>query len=171
MEDRPIRGNNLVDRADVLSIGGEHLHETRFSPDVPGIRGGVAPCDNLQEDSAAAFGGQAVSSKSRSNSLYGITAMPELLAIDSVTIEHVRDATSAGLREGPPYEAIADFVARVDWSGTHKRIPPIAGVLGKLEAWSTEYAEGDLTSEDYAARLRELLAGSEQARKSPAGGG
>ena len=65
----------------------------------------------------------------------------------------LRDALDGGLDS----TAIADFLALVDWSGTDQRRPPIADLLGQLEAWSTEYAEGDLSRDQYIDRLVALL--------------
>ncbi len=83
--------------------------------------------------------------------------MSDLLSIEQVTEEDVRAIVREALSRDLKPECIADFVARVDWSGVDRERPPIARTLGALEAWSTEYAEGDLLSDEYRGRLKKLL--------------
>ncbi len=82
--------------------------------------------------------------------------MSDLLPIEQVTDEDVREIVREALSQDLKPDCIADFVARVDWSGVDREQPPIARALGALEAWSTEYAEGDLPSDEYRLRLNKL---------------
>ena len=83
--------------------------------------------------------------------------MTDLLAISQVAEEDVRDVVREALREGLDADLLADFVARIDWSGVQQSLPAIAALLGELEAWTTEYAEGDLTKTQFVAQLLSLL--------------
>ncbi len=83
--------------------------------------------------------------------------MSDLLPIEQVTDEDVRAIVREALARDLKPECIAEFVARVDWSGVDRERPPVARILGALEAWSIEYAEGDLLSDEYRLRLKKLL--------------
>ncbi len=90
--------------------------------------------------------------------------MSGLLPIQKVTIEDVRRVVRESLRGGLDADTVTDFVASVDWSHVDARaLPPIATTLGELEAWDTEYAEGDSTREQYIARLLSLIPTEERA--------
>ncbi|MSP21561.1 MAG: hypothetical protein EXR66_00800 [Dehalococcoidia bacterium] len=84
--------------------------------------------------------------------------MSDLLPIQTVTIEDVRRVVRESLRGGLDADTVTDFVASVDWSHVdEKALPSISATLGELEAWDTEYAEGDSTPEQYITRLLSLL--------------
>jgi 2-methylisocitrate lyase-like PEP mutase family enzyme len=90
--------------------------------------------------------------------------MSDLLPIQTVTIEDIRRVVRESLRAGLDADTVADFVASVDWSHVdEKALPPIAAPLGQLEAWDTEYSEGDSTREQFIARLLSLLPEEERA--------
>ena len=88
--------------------------------------------------------------------------MSDLLPIQSLRIEDVQDAVREALRDGLDTGRIADFVARVDWSGTQREMPSIAAVVGELEAREHEYAEGDRSRSDFLDYLLSLLPAEER---------
>ncbi len=57
----------------------------------------------------------------------------------------------------PNVDAIADFVAEVDWSGWEAARAGVVELVGKLEGWTTEYTEGGITIAEYTSRLRETV--------------
>ena len=83
--------------------------------------------------------------------------MSDLLPIWQVTEDDVRQVVRAALSRGLDSAHIADFVASLDWSYTLDRTPPIAALLGELEAREHEYAEGDSQKREYVERLLTLL--------------
>jgi len=88
--------------------------------------------------------------------------MSDLLPIQTLSIEDVQNAIRDALRDGLDAGKIADFVARVDWSGTLTDRPAIARVVGELEAREHEYAEGDLPRSAFLDYLLSLLPAEER---------
>lgn len=74
----------------------------------------------------------------------------EDLSLDEIVQAVVLPASVDGLRPG----LIADYLALVDWGGYASARPAVVALLGKLESWSTEFAEDVLTGDEYRARLR-----------------
>ncbi|MQC19271.1 MAG: hypothetical protein DWG83_01700 [Chloroflexi bacterium] len=70
----------------------------------------------------------------------------------------LREQVAAATREGLDSEAIADFLGSIDWTGLDDVSIDVRDALGRLEGWSTEFAEGDLTEREYLAHLRGLVA-------------
>ena len=64
----------------------------------------------------------------------------------------------------PDTQALQAFVASVDWSRRDGETPPqvVVDMLGKIEAWTTELAEGDLSEREYTGRLLSMLPESER---------
>ena len=85
-----------------------------------------------------------------------------MLPIQTLSIEDVQTAIRDALRDGLDSSKIADFVARVDWSGTLTDRPTVAGVIGELEAREHEYAEGDRSRADFLDYLLSLLPAAER---------
>jgi hypothetical protein len=67
----------------------------------------------------------------------------------------VREALADG---GVDYDAIAEFLASVDWSHTQGKSLKLMPLLGQMEHWDTEYIEGDIDKTEYRLRLATLLA-------------
>src|SRR5690606_32338262 len=88
----------------------------------------------------------------------GETTSMSTLAIADVTMdtisEAIRRATGAGL-DAP---MLLDFLASIDWTSTERAPDGVRSALADVEAWSTEFSEGDLTRDEYLARLQRLVA-------------
>ena len=97
--------------------------------------------------------------------------MATLIPILDLRPQDVHDAIRAALRSGLNADTLADFVASVDWSGTHTTRPPIADLVGHVEGWSAEYADGHLTETQYVGQLLSLLPVSERRDRVVLGGG
>jgi hypothetical protein len=91
--------------------------------------------------------------------------MANLIPIDDVSQDRVLDAVRAALQSGLNADALNDFIASVDWSGTDKRRPKIADALGQLEGWASQYSDGELTRSEYIARLLNCLPEDERAKR------
>jgi len=65
----------------------------------------------------------------------------------------VRATVRGALKHGVDSEAIADWLTAIDWGGVESADPSVREIVGLVELWSTEYAEGDLTAAEYADRL------------------
>jgi hypothetical protein len=83
----------------------------------------------------------------------------DLIPIQKITLELIRERVNAALYQRFTPDVIADFNASVDWSGKLTS-SPIEKLLGRLSHWDTEFAEKDLSEEDYKERLRSVLTGS-----------
>ena len=91
-----------------------------------------------------------------------MTSMSDLLPIQTLSIEDVQNAVRDALRDGLDTGKIADFVARVDWSGTLADRPAIVRIVGELEAREHEFAEGDRSRADFLDYLLSLLPAEER---------
>lgn len=80
-----------------------------------------------------------------------------LMEIQTVTPAMVRTAVRRALEGGLDPEAIAEFLASIDWSGLERARPQVRETLGEMEAWATAFTEGELTRTQYATRLLGLL--------------
>ena len=58
-------------------------------------------------------------------------------------------------------DRLADFLATVDWANQESAPKAIRETLGRLEQFSTEYAENDLSEADYREQLLGILPASE----------
>ena len=87
-------------------------------------------------------------------------------AIQDLTPQKVRAVVRRALRVGLDPELVGEFLATVDWGTFESADPGVREMLGQMEAWATGYSEGQLTREEYIARLRGLLptSGSTQTR-------
>lgn len=88
--------------------------------------------------------------------------MSGLLPIQAVNPEDVRRVVRESLGGGLDHDNVADFLASVDWSGVDREMPSIAAILGEMESWDTEYAEGDSSRAEYIARLLTLVPADER---------
>ena len=88
--------------------------------------------------------------------------MSDRLSIQTLSTEDVQNAIRDALRDGLDTSNIADFVARVDWSGTQTDRPAIGRIVGELEAREHEYSEGDLTRSAFLDYLLSLLPAEER---------
>ena len=89
--------------------------------------------------------------------------MGNLRPIQSVDVSEVQRVIRGALRGGLNLDALRDFLASVDWSGTDRQRPGIADLLGEIEGWSEAFSEGDLGREEYIALLRGVLPAKERA--------
>jgi len=108
----------------------------------------------------------------RASNSWGLTTSmgTRLADIQDVTTMRIRNVLRKAVREGLDAELVADFLASVNWSGMASADEKIAQALGQLEAWSTGYAEGELTRAAYVARLLSLLPQRERSRRLVMGG-
>lgn len=79
-----------------------------------------------------------------------------LIPITELTLSDVQSTVRA-LLDGGSTEAIADYVASVDWSYPWDALPEVKALLGLVESLATEYGEGDIDREEYFASLREAV--------------
>jgi hypothetical protein len=73
----------------------------------------------------------------------------------------IENAVRLALRDGVDPDVVAEFVASVDWSGSSVDYGPAADDLSRLEGWTTEFIEHDLSESEYVSRLRSLLPAEE----------
>ncbi len=99
-----------------------------------------------------------------------ITGMVNLRPISTLRLEDVQDVIRTSVRPQFNADAIADFIASVDWSGPSTP-PPVAVVLGQLEGWASEFADGHLPLATYVGHLLQLLPVGERAIYFVGGGG
>src|SRR5690348_16720385 len=85
------------------------------------------------------------------------SVMPRAIPIAQLTVTDVRAEVRRALRGGLSSSALADFLASVDWGAFDTADAVVRRMLGELERWSTEYAEGDRSLTEYAASLTELV--------------
>jgi hypothetical protein len=109
-----------------------------------------------RKTAAARLRGIPFATQSRSSSAGEITSMSDTLPLASLTPDDVQTAVREAMRDGLDAASIDDSLASVDWSGA-QNLPPVAILLGGLEAAATSFAEGDLSADDVAARLQALL--------------
>ncbi|MCZ6546147.1 MAG: hypothetical protein O6913_10675 [Chloroflexi bacterium] len=88
--------------------------------------------------------------------------MSDTLLLKDLTEADVRSAIREAMSPQPDFDRpildrIDDFLASVDWSDGGGVLTPVAALLGRLEHWATEYAEGDLARLDYLQRLTEVI--------------
>jgi hypothetical protein len=72
----------------------------------------------------------------------------------------IRERVNMATRPGFVPDIMTDFFASVVWSGKLDLNSPVQQLLGVMEHWDTEFAEKDLSEEDYKERLRSVLTGS-----------
>lgn len=96
--------------------------------------------------------------------------MPTLIPIQKVTRVDLLDVIRKSLHAELSAEVIDDFVASVDWSHATGAPSPMAEVIGALEGWASEYADGELPRGEYITRLLSLLPASERERLPIVGG-
>ena len=68
----------------------------------------------------------------------------------------VLDAVRQTLTDGAGEYRLPDFLAAVDWSKAVRPAPEVADLLGRLDLWDSEYREGDLGWDEFAAALSAL---------------
>ena len=68
----------------------------------------------------------------------------------------VADAIRQTLANGPGDYRLPDFLAAVDWSEAVRPQAGVADLLGRLELWDSEYREGDIGWDQFAAELEAL---------------
>jgi hypothetical protein len=96
--------------------------------------------------------------------------MTSLLSIRKLRLVDVHAVVREAVQTGLDPDVMSDFLARVDWSFTTGRLTKVESLVGKLEHWDTEYAEGDIDKDEYRKRLVSLLpddAANPRSRRSP----
>ena len=89
--------------------------------------------------------------------------MAELLPISDVTVKKVQDAIRTAFLSDFDPNAVARFVASVDWSFFDPGAPSRASrALSQLSAWDTAFRGGELSFYDYVYRVRSLLPSDER---------
>ncbi len=83
--------------------------------------------------------------------------MSRRIQVASLEVARISQEIRLALHRGLDSERIADFLATIDWSAVDRARPAVKDQLGKLEMWSTQYAEGDLNRYAYMTRLATLL--------------
>jgi hypothetical protein len=83
--------------------------------------------------------------------------MAKLVSIHTIGVDEVQQAIKAALSNGLSPDMLDDFLATVDWSGTHESLPPVADLLGQMEGWALQYATGEISDRQYAGHLLSLL--------------
>jgi len=68
----------------------------------------------------------------------------------------VLQAVRQTLADGPGEYRLPDFLAAVDWSEAVRPPPEVTALLGRLELWDSEYREGDMDWDEFAAGLSAL---------------
>ncbi len=76
--------------------------------------------------------------------------------IAQLSLDQVRTEVGEVLARDLDAERLADFLASVDWGGAPGS-PEVRELLGALETAATEYSKGDLTEEEYRARLQSVV--------------
>ena len=93
------------------------------------------------------------------------TGTAKLIPIAKLRLQTVQRVVREALARDLDADAIADFLASVDWSHTFEKSLKIMPVLGQMEHWDTEYAEGDIDKAEYRKLLQTLL--DDDAAKRP----
>ena len=78
-------------------------------------------------------------------------------AIQELTPQRVRNVVRRATSPGLDAEAVAGFLASVNWGTVDSADPAVRTMLGEMEGWATAYAEGELTRPEYVAHLLSLL--------------
>jgi len=139
---------------------------TALTPGSAGSRAGVSYARSSESKPAARFSSMPFSRQRRTSSSNGIIGMrKQLRPIKNVRRRHLQDAIRRALRGGLELDAIEDFLASVDWSGSDRERPAVvADALGRLEGATALYTAGDLTQPQYLARLLGFLPARERNR-------
>jgi len=85
------------------------------------------------------------------------TGTATLIPIGKLRLQTVQRVVREALARDLDANAIADFLASVDWSHTFGKSLKIMPLLGQMEHWDTEYAEGDIDKDEYRKRLQSVL--------------
>lgn len=88
--------------------------------------------------------------------------MNDLRSPSEVTFDALYTMVRSAVRNRLDAETVADFVASVDWTDATAADQRLLDALGRLELWTTEYREGDLTAQVYRERLLSLLPAAER---------
>lgn len=80
-----------------------------------------------------------------------------LIQISQITKRMVADEIRESLRPRLNAERLGEFLSAVDWSDMRLADPTVLRVLGELEALSTNFAENDITPNEFESRLEEYL--------------
>src|ERR1700694_1221834 len=109
-----------MDRPDIPAIRCEKLHNGGGHPGRRRVTGGRLVRYDLGKDAG----------------------MDKLLPINDLQREDVLSVVRQSLRHGLNADALEDFLASVDWSGTDRERPEIADVLGQMEGWASQFGDG-----------------------------
>ena len=90
---------------------------------------------------------------------------------DLTTSKVIDSAVLPALRGGLKAGRMADFLAEVDWARKENADPAVVVLLGRLEAWATEFAERDIDARTYRLNLLNLLPEAERGKRLVPGDG
>jgi hypothetical protein len=85
-----------------------------------------------------------------------------LTKIQDLALEDVRLAVADALRGELDLDALADFVASVDWSGFEAASAEVRNSLGELESSLTAFEEDEITLDEALARLVAVFPGARE---------
>lgn len=83
--------------------------------------------------------------------------MSRRIRIDELTAADVTNEVQDWLRADLDVERVGEYSSAVDWSSAQTADRGVLRLLGELEQLSTAHAEGDISRDEYAARLRTIL--------------
>ncbi|MCC6236449.1 MAG: hypothetical protein IT299_02620 [Dehalococcoidia bacterium] len=83
------------------------------------------------------------------------------IPLSTLTVSDLHAAIKDVVRAKGESRSLSDLLARVDWSDSAGS--PLRELVGALEGWSADYAEGIMPRADYLARLTEVLPLQERA--------
>ena len=136
---------------------------TPLTPDRAGSPASASYAIISENRASARFSAMRFSSQRRSNSSGETTGMANLVPINKIRRGRVQGLVRRVLRSNLDVDALDDFLASVDWSGTDQKRPKIADHLGQLEGWSSQYVSGDINQTQFIARLLSFLPRTERA--------
>jgi hypothetical protein len=80
-----------------------------------------------------------------------------LTDIQALEQTDVLAAVAEALRAGLNVSTLANFTSGVDWSSWERSQPAVREMLGQVEAWVTEYSEGEISAAGLSVRLLSLF--------------
>ena len=92
------------------------------------------------------------------------TGTATLIPIAKLRLQTVQKIVREAIDNEVDADAIADFLASVDWSHTQGKSLKVMPILGQLEQWDSEYSEGDIDKVEYRKLLTSLLTNGEPKR-------
>jgi hypothetical protein len=149
---------DLMEGSDALVVGGVEKDDPANTAQVrAGLVAGSSDVTTRRNSPLAILCGIPLSSQSWSSISGETTSMPRRLTIRTLTLDDIRAEVRAATTVGLDATRIADFLALVDWSGPDDANPAVISMLGTIDNWESQYAEGDIPAEKYTELLQSLL--------------